>query len=846
MELIQKIKNSTLFRSAFNLMLSSGIISIFGFVFWIIIARNFTSHDVGIATTLISSALLISLLGQAGFDTTFIRFLPKAANKNAHINTGLAVSGIMSATIALVFCIASPLFSGRLSFLATNPGYAAMFIGFVVFATWNTLTNAALIAYRKTVYVLIIDLLFSIVKVSLPFFIVSGGPMTIFMLVGIAQVVNVLLSIGVLMGKFKFKPKVQINRSVLQETKKYSLGVYTASILNLLPDSLLPIIIINKLGASDSAYFYIAFAIANLVYTIAFAITQVLLAETANDEKRFAQHARRGMLIAVSLLTPAIITVVFVAPYLLELFGKSYAASGLETLRIMVWSGFFVLAYSFLSFYYKHTKRLVPNIIMTAVNAFSILGFSIVLTPELGLAGVGWAWLYGTIIAVVVGSILFIIGRRKPVSLPEVPRRITISHVYSEDNKGDAALLSVLLSDIRRIYPQAKLTILTLDSAPTRHTFEGVPVKKSFMYYSLNKFKSRPMTLLNSLFVMNTTAIWAYAKRTFGISIPLPKKLAEVCRIYENSDLILPVGGGYLRSQKKGIGSLLNVGQLLHPYLIASMLGKPTILYTQSVGPFASKPEKWLVKRVLNTCVTAAIIREEVSMKLLKRIGVTIPLHRSVDSGFAFKPTTKYDLRRKLHIPPTQIIFGITARQWLDETQQAKYEQALAETIDYVITKYKAKVVLIPQVTAEFHNDDDRIVHSRIASIVRHSDDVYALNNKLSHGEVKAAYNSLDFLIGTRFHSVIFALTSNVPAIAIEYEHKTGGIMHDLDLDEWVIKMHDVNPAWLKKSVGKLVRNSKAYKTHLKSILPAYIRETKQPIHIVKDTYIAVSSKNLL
>ena len=137
-------------------------------------------------------------------------------------------------------------------------------------------------------------------------------------------------------------------------------------------------------------------------------------------------------------------------------------------------------------------------------------------------------------------------------------------------------------------------------------------------------------------------------------------------------------------------------------------------------------------------------------------------------------------------------------------------------------------------------------MHSRIASIVRRSDDVYALNDKLSHGEVKAAYNSLDFLIGTRFHSVIFALTSNVPAIAIEYEHKTGGIMHDLDLDEWVIKMHDVNPAWLKKSVDKLVRNSKTYKTHLKSILPAYIRETKQPIHIVEDSYIAVSSKNLL
>ena len=101
MHRIIKIKNNILFRNAFNLMLSSGIISLFGFVFWIIVARSYSSHDVGIATTLISSALLISLLGQAGFDTTFIRFLPKAKNKNAHISTGIIVSGFMSATIAM-------------------------------------------------------------------------------------------------------------------------------------------------------------------------------------------------------------------------------------------------------------------------------------------------------------------------------------------------------------------------------------------------------------------------------------------------------------------------------------------------------------------------------------------------------------------------------------------------------------------------------------------------------------------------------------------------------------------------------------------------------------------------
>lgn len=818
-------------------MVSSGIISLFGFIFWIIVAQNYSSHDVGIATTLISSALLISLLGQAGFDTTFIRFLPKSKNQSAQLSTGIVISGVMSAVIALLFCIGSPLFAPKLSFLVSNPTSAALFIIFVVFATWNTLTNAALIAYRKTIYVLIIDFIFSIVKVSLLLFAATGDYMTIFTLVGIAQVVNVSLSMFVLIRKFNYKPSIRVDRSIIRETKKYSLGVYVSSILNLLPDSLLPIIIVNKLSASDSAYFYIAFAITNLVYTIAFAITQALLAETANDEKRFREHARKGLFIAIGLLTPAIIVVIFIAPYLLQLFGPSYAQGGLETLSIMVWSGFFVLAYSFLSFYYKHTKRLLPNIIMTAVNAISILGLSLIFVDKYGLPGIGWAWMIGTVIAVIVGGLIIVMVRKKELVLPSIPRHILITHVYSEDNKGDATLLSVLISDVRKIYSKSKITILTLDSVSSRHKFEGVPVKKSFMFYSLNRFHNRPMTLIYSLLVMSSTTLWAFNKGVFGTNLPLPKAIRDVCRIYDESDLILPVGGGYLRSQKKGIGSLLNVSQLLHPYVVAKCLGKPTVLYTQSVGPFASKLEKWLVKQVINRCVNAAIIREEVSMSLLKRIGVTIPLYRSVDSGFAFNPKTKYDLRKKLSVKDGQILFGITARQWLSKEKQTAYESALARTIDYIVTKYDAKVVFIPQVTAEFHNDDDRIVHNRIASIVNNDKKVTAINDKLSHSEIKSAYNSLDYLIGTRFHSVIFALTSIVPALAIEYEHKTGGIMHDLKLDKWVVKMENVQATHLIKMVDRLVKNRSKYKIQLTELLPEYINKTTEPIRIVDKVY---------
>ncbi|MFA6361420.1 MAG: polysaccharide pyruvyl transferase family protein [Candidatus Shapirobacteria bacterium] len=423
-------------------------------------------------------------------------------------------------------------------------------------------------------------------------------------------------------------------------------------------------------------------------------------------------------------------------------------------------------------------------------------------------------------------------------------KNIIISHVYSKDNKGDAALLSVLIDDIKREFKNPSITILTLDSIIANEKFDGINVKNSFMFYAMKSFHNNFSTLLYSVYIMSITTLWAYIYKYTKFSLPINHKLKDICLLYSQADLILPVGGGYIRSQKKGVGSLLNIILLLHPIKISSIFKKPTILYTQSVGPFSSKLEEKIVSHTLNNYVDATILREDTSLKLLKKIGVNKNIYRSIDSGFAFKnKNTSYDLRKLLNIKKDKLIVGITARKWLSITAQNKYELELAKTIRYIVEKYNIAVVLIPQVTAEFHKDDDRIVHNRIRRNIGRSHDIYVINEKLNHHQIKAIYDSLDFVIGTRFHSVIFSLTSYVPAIAIEYEHKTGGIMHDLKLDNWVIKIEEVESDKLCQKFDQLVIDSKKYKDHLKTIMPVYIKKADESIKIVRKHYDAFVKK---
>jgi len=412
------------------------------------------------------------------------------------------------------------------------------------------------------------------------------------------------------------------------------------------------------------------------------------------------------------------------------------------------------------------------------------------------------------------------------------PKRVIISHVYSSDNKGDAALTSVLISDLKRKFPAAAITILTLDAVNKEGHFEGVPETSSFMYYALNKYRNPLLKLGYTLGMVSSTLLWAAAYRFLGRRLYLPVHLREIAELYARADLIVPVGGGYMRS-REGLRNRLNVPLLLHPLFFSYLLGKPTVLYAQSMGPFQNKFETLLVAFVLQR-MTLILLREDTSKALLARLGVTHNVARAIDSGFLLASSSTLKLRKKYHIPAHTLLVGVTVRSWLKGKAQLAYEQAVASALDAIIETAHAHVIFIPQVTAS-KGDDDRIVSRQVRSLMRHTESASLVEDAPDHHRIKAMYDNLDILLGTRFHSVIFSLTSYVPVLAIEYEHKTSGIMRDLQLEQWTIKIEDATAQKLTVLLQKLARHQPEYRAHLRKHMPPYVRRAQQTIDFVAE-----------
>jgi colanic acid/amylovoran biosynthesis protein len=424
--------------------------------------------------------------------------------------------------------------------------------------------------------------------------------------------------------------------------------------------------------------------------------------------------------------------------------------------------------------------------------------------------------------------------------------RILISHVYSSGNNGDAALLAVEIAELRRVFDRPDLRVSTADPAPPGTEFRGVPVEPSLMYLALNTLRSRPAKLLYSAWVVGLTVLAALVWRLTGV-LPLPRRLRRATRAILDADLMAPVGGGYLRG-RPGIASSTELVLLLHPILLAKLAGVPVMHYSQSIGPFGNSLQRRLAGCALRR-LDLLLVREDVTLDTLRPMRVPPgTVVRAVDGGFLFAGGSGPAVADVVDLEPGRPVIGVTVREWLAGPAQARYERAVAELCEHIVDT-GAEVVFVPQVTAVHHGDDDRIASRRVADLVRRDRHVHVITGSYDCDQIKALYGSLQLAVGTRFHSVIFSLTALVPALAIEYEHKTGGIMKDLGLSEWVRDIADVTGAQLIELYDQLVLCAEDYRGHLARVLPAYVQRAHLAADEIGSRYralvLAHSPKNL-
>ncbi|MEA1944275.1 MAG: hypothetical protein U9N07_02900 [Euryarchaeota archaeon] len=128
------------------------------------------------------------------------------------------------------------------------------------------------------------------------------------------------------------RPGLVIDRGFLNEAFHFSAGNYLAGLFITGPNLVLPIMVLNTLGAEQAAYYYIAFAIASLLFMIPNAISTSLFVEGSHGEA-LKRTVVKSLVVIFSLLVPAAAVLYLCGGWVLGVVGADYAAGGVGVLR---------------------------------------------------------------------------------------------------------------------------------------------------------------------------------------------------------------------------------------------------------------------------------------------------------------------------------------------------------------------------------------------------------------------------------------------------------------------------------------------------------------------------------
>jgi O-antigen/teichoic acid export membrane protein len=386
---------------ATSLMMAGG-----GAVFWVVAARLQSPDNVGLASSLVAAADSIALLAQLGLNITLMRTMPTSDRRAADVATAATVVVSAAAVFALIYALLLPLTSPRLTAVLHSPLTVAVFCVLVAGVALNVLTDSIFLSIdRVWSYLHLNGLMLGASKLALPFLLAGAGAFGLYGSFGAATMLCGVASILVIFRHVPGRRSLRPSRELL-DSRRFAGTTYLTHVLNIvIPQLVLPLLIINEVGPALGAVFFISIQIVTLQNAIVFAVGNSMYAEAERSpHQRLALVRRGGKTMAVFSLA-GIALMLLAAPYLLQVFGDHYAEEGTATLRVLS-MGTLALAFNYWSaMRLRLSSHLRAMILVQLLSTTLILGLAAIASTW-GVIWIAVGWGVGQLVGGIVGYVV--------------------------------------------------------------------------------------------------------------------------------------------------------------------------------------------------------------------------------------------------------------------------------------------------------------------------------------------------------------------------------------------------------------------------------------------------------
>lgn len=375
-------------------------------------------------------------------------------------------------------------------------------------------------------------------------------------------------------------------------------------------------------------------------------------------------------------------------------------------------------------------------------------------------------------------------------------------------NTGDAAIMAGTAEILRHAFgAEIEIAVRDQQAAVARDLYPAYDCAPLF-HDRVVAWMGARHARLGAAVLAGVAALWRTPLRAPALRL-LPRPLRDDLVALARSDLVVSAGGTYLVPHYRHGPKLLEL-------LIARLLGRPYVLFTQSLGPFAR--DSRLTRRLLGAA-RLILVRDPRSAGNLRALGIDgTRVHECADAAFALPPVA---------VPPpaadNRTRIAISVRDWphFDGDPQAgmaRYLDAVAGLVCQLVDRHGARVVFLStcQGLRSYWTDDSRTAEEVLARVPEAVASQVTIDRRFrTPEELAGRLGTFDLVVATRMHGAILALGAGVPVVAIAYEFKTAELFRRLGLGDLVHDVETISAARLCRTVETALAGREQLRTRL-------------------------------
>lgn len=417
--------------------------------------------------------------------------------------------------------------------------------------------------------------------------------------------------------------------------------------------------------------------------------------------------------------------------------------------------------------------------------------------------------------------------------------RVVMTHGYSDDNKGDSAIVLGTVAALREYLGDnvaIEIQSVYRKSHPDfdrHHRFlvaAGVTVREGAFPSPYSDESARGIR-------QHLIAVWRllFSALTLRLaSKPGSRQLArrlnrlqyEALEALRQADLVIAKGGQYLYNDQGGLRGILYLWRMSRLITIAHQVDNPPVLLGHSIGPIAGRLPRVMLRKALRR-TAVVVVRERLSEKFVRQLDASINVHLAPDLAFFVRPS-----RSLPQAASGQGSVGVTVVNWSfpgrdRDVYRQRYETALVEALQATYARHGLQVLLIPQVVVRHDAESDVDVLQRVQERLEALRvPTVLVTEDLAPDELAALYGRCEVLLATRLHSSILAAVGGTPSVLISYQGpKSQGIAKMLGLDP-PLPIDDLSAEELAARLSRLFLE----RAHQSKQLPAKVVSARRDI----------------